>query len=63
MLEKDFVLVPRCVSLNYINLFAIILFHKDNKTIYIREYITRISQLQKLQNSKLLAKIRGNIEM
>ena len=32
-------------------------------SLFVREYITRISQVQKLQNSKLLAKIRENIEM
>jgi hypothetical protein len=32
-------------------------------SLFVREYITRISQVQKLQNSKLLAKIRKNIEM
>jgi flagellar basal body-associated protein FliL len=31
--------------------------------LFVREYITRISQVQKLQNSKLLAKIKENIEM
>jgi hypothetical protein len=32
-------------------------------SLFVREYITRISQVQKLQNSKLLAKIRENIQM
>jgi hypothetical protein len=32
-------------------------------SLFVREYITRISQVQKLQNSKLLAKISENIEM
>jgi hypothetical protein len=32
-------------------------------SLFVREYITRISQVQKLQNSKLLVKIRENIEM
>jgi hypothetical protein len=32
-------------------------------SLFVREYITRISHVQKLQNSKLLAKIRENIEM
>jgi hypothetical protein len=34
-------------------------------SLFVREYryITRINQVQKLQNSKLLAKIRENIEM
>jgi hypothetical protein len=32
-------------------------------SLFVREYIMRISQVQKLQNSKLLAKIRENIEM
>ena len=32
-------------------------------SLFVREYITRISQVQKLQNSKLLAKIREDIEM
>ena len=32
-------------------------------SLFVREYITRISQVQKLQNSKLLAKIRENIKM
>jgi hypothetical protein len=32
-------------------------------SLFVRECITRISQVQKLQNSKLLAKIRENIEM
>jgi hypothetical protein len=32
-------------------------------SLFVREYITRISQVQKLQNSKLLRKIRENIEM
>jgi hypothetical protein len=32
-------------------------------SLFVREYITRISQAQKLQNCKLLAKIRENIEM
>jgi hypothetical protein len=32
-------------------------------SLFVREYITRISQVQKLQNSKLLAKIRKIIEM
>ena len=31
--------------------------------LFVREYITRISQVQKLQNSKLLAIIWENIEM
>ena len=31
--------------------------------LIVRENITRISQVQKLQNSKLLAKIRETIEM
>ena len=32
-------------------------------SLFVREYITKISQVQKLQNSKLLAKIRENIEI
>ena len=32
-------------------------------SLFVREYITRISQVQKLQNSKLLTKIKKNIEM
>jgi hypothetical protein len=32
-------------------------------SLFVREYITRMNQVQKLQNSKLLAKIRKNIEM
>jgi hypothetical protein len=32
-------------------------------SLFVREYITRISQVQKLQNSKLLTKINKNIEM
>jgi competence protein ComGF len=32
-------------------------------SLFVREYITRISQVQKLQNSKLLAKKRKYIEM
>ena len=32
-------------------------------SLFVREYITRISQVQKLQNSKLLAKIRETIEI
>jgi hypothetical protein len=32
-------------------------------SLFVREYITRKSQVQKLQNSKLLAKIRKNFEM
>ena len=37
--------------------------HVSIYSLFVREYITRISQVQKLQNSKLLAKIRENIEM
>jgi predicted cation transporter len=37
--------------------------HVNIYSLFVREYITRISQVQKLQNSKLLAKIRENIEM
>jgi hypothetical protein len=32
-------------------------------SLFVREYITRISQLEKLHCSKLLAKIRKHIEM
>jgi hypothetical protein len=32
-------------------------------SLFVREYITRIGQVQKLQNSKLLTKIKKNIEM
>ena len=32
-------------------------------SLFVRKYITRISQVQNLKNSKLLAKIRENIEM
>jgi hypothetical protein len=40
---------------------------KTNKvsiySLFVREYITRISQVQKFQNSKLLTKIKKHIEM
>jgi hypothetical protein len=35
--------------------------HVNIYSLFVREYITRISQVQQLQNSKLLAKIRENI--
>jgi hypothetical protein len=37
--------------------------HVNIYYLFVRENITKISQVQKLQNSKLLAKIRENIEM